>query len=298
MIAKVLHTNSYSIRPLHGHVTSASGDKKKLRKDDNSKNSKELQDSFTLSDEAKKILNKMLGLDKDEKKANAPNDASASERKRVAELRRRDKKVRSHEMAHKMAGGMYTGQVVYEYTTGPDGKRYVKGGRVSIDTSEAATPEKTLAKAATIRRAALAPSDPSPADRRVAAKAQAMSAKARRDISNERAQEMKSNMAEFNQKFNASMQGEIVDLSEIFGVKLNSNDDASNNNSIKINTKSKSFISASRVNAAYGSNSSLSSQAFDPSNIKVSSSVPSRSILAQSEEEIQEEAVPDIAYEG
>ena len=53
----------------------------------------------------------------------------------------------------------------------PDGQRYAVAGEVRIDTSPEGDPRATLDKAERILRAAHAPSHPSPADRRVAAKA-------------------------------------------------------------------------------------------------------------------------------
>lgn len=64
----------------------------------------------------------------------------------VQELKVREQKVIAHEMAHKTAGGQYAGAVRYQYTTGPDRQSYIVGGEVSIDTSEAHTPEETVHK--------------------------------------------------------------------------------------------------------------------------------------------------------
>jgi hypothetical protein len=73
----------------------------------------------------------------------------------------------------------------YQYQTGPDGKRYAVGGEVSIDASEANTPEATIRKAQTIRKAALAPAQPSAQDRAVAAKAAQMERQARAELAQE-----------------------------------------------------------------------------------------------------------------
>lgn len=91
----------------------------------------------------------------------------------ISELKQTDKKVRAHEAAHIAAGGQYvSGGASYEYQTGPDGKRYAVGGEVQIDTSEVPNdPEATIAKMEVVRRAALAPSNPSSQDRSVAAAA-------------------------------------------------------------------------------------------------------------------------------
>ncbi len=101
----------------------------------------------------------------------------------VLQLQKRDRAVHQHEMAHLVAGGQYVrGGPNYVYETGPDGKRYAVGGDVSIDTSPERDPRATLSKMLTVERAALAPKDPSPQDREVAAKAAQEAAKAQMEI--------------------------------------------------------------------------------------------------------------------
>lgn len=99
-------------------------------------------------------------------------------------LKNRDQEVRRHEQAHlSAAGGLATGGANFSYQTGADGKRYAVGGEVNIDTSSVpGDPQATIRKAQQIRRAALAPADPSPQDRAVAASASAMEIKARKEI--------------------------------------------------------------------------------------------------------------------
>ncbi len=90
----------------------------------------------------------------------------------LLELQRSDRRVRQHEMAHIAAGGQYVrGGVHYNYRIGPDGRSYAVSGDVSIDASEESSPEATINKMRVVERAALAPPDPSPQDRAVAAKA-------------------------------------------------------------------------------------------------------------------------------
>ena len=100
----------------------------------------------------------------------------------VEKLKRIEAKVIAHEMAHKIAGGQYTGAVRYTYTRGPDGKLYITGGEVSIDVSEEQTPEETIKKMEIVRRAALAPSDPSPQDIAVAQTATIKEMRARLEL--------------------------------------------------------------------------------------------------------------------
>ena len=93
--------------------------------------------------------------------------------KEVQELRSKDRQVRAHEQAHKASAGAHAGPVSYTYTTGPDGKRYGVAGEVPIDVSPVeGDPDATVLKMQQVRAAALAPAEPSAADRRVAAKAQ------------------------------------------------------------------------------------------------------------------------------
>ncbi len=105
------------------------------------------------------------------------------ELKQIGDLKLRDSEVLIHERAHSAVGGQYAGSPSYSYQTGPDGVKYAVSGEVSIDTSRVPNdPQATLQKAQQIKAAALAPSEPSGQDRRVAAKADQMAAQARSDI--------------------------------------------------------------------------------------------------------------------
>ncbi|WP_285670568.1 putative metalloprotease CJM1_0395 family protein [Paralimibaculum aggregatum] len=101
----------------------------------------------------------------------------------LAELAARDRKVRAHETAHARVGGRHAGQPRYEFAVGPDGKRYAIGGQVQIDVSTSPQdPAATIAKMQVVRAAALAPADPSPADRRVAQLAERLMRAAQADL--------------------------------------------------------------------------------------------------------------------
>jgi hypothetical protein len=108
----------------------------------------------------------------------------------VRELKQRDQEVRRHEQAHKAAAGtLASSGPSFEYQTGPDGQRYAVGGEVNIDTSAVPDdPQATIAKMQQVRRAALAPANPSGQDRSVAAKAAAMEQEARAELSAQRAE--------------------------------------------------------------------------------------------------------------
>jgi hypothetical protein len=117
-------------------------------------------------------------------------ELSEDDARKVAELARRDREVRQHEQAHIAAAGGYArGGPTYTYTRGPDGKQYATGGEVQIDTSAARTPEQTIVKARVIRRAALAPAEPSAQDRAVAAAAAKLETDARQQIAQRALQE-------------------------------------------------------------------------------------------------------------
>lgn len=127
----------------------------------------------------------------------ASGEISAAEQQEITTLKSTDSKVRSHEAAHMAAaGGLSHSGASYEYTTGPDGKRYAVGGEVSIDTSGGSTPEETLRKAEQIRSAALAPADPSGQDLQVAAQAAQMAMRARAEIAAESFAQAKAKIAD------------------------------------------------------------------------------------------------------
>lgn len=101
----------------------------------------------------------------------------------VQELRQRDQEVKTHEMAHLASAGQHArGGPTYTYQQGPDGRRYAVGGEVPIDISKEKTPEATLEKMRAVKRAALAPAEPSPADRSIAAAASALESEAHREL--------------------------------------------------------------------------------------------------------------------
>ncbi|MDR1518755.1 MAG: hypothetical protein LBU23_01240 [Planctomycetota bacterium] len=106
----------------------------------------------------------------------------AGEQAELDQLQARDREVRQHEQAHKAAGGAHAGAISYEYTRGPDGKRYAVGGEVSIDLSKERDPAATIAKMRQVKAAANAPADPSSQDRAVAAEASRLEMQARREL--------------------------------------------------------------------------------------------------------------------
>jgi len=105
------------------------------------------------------------------------------EQQTVLQLKQRDIEVKAHEAAHLANAGQYAaGGPSYTYQTGPDGSRYAIGGEVPIDVGKEKTPEQTLQKMRIVRRAAMAPANPSSADRNIAAAAGMAEAEALREI--------------------------------------------------------------------------------------------------------------------
>jgi hypothetical protein len=135
---------------------------------------------------------------KSEQKLTVTNSSSATEaqpakqqedpriQQIISQLKSTEEKVKAHEAAHKSAGGAATGPISYTYTRGPDGKNYITGGEVPITISSGSTPQETISRMQQVIQAALAPADPSPQDRAVAAQAsnikmQAQQEKAQQD---------------------------------------------------------------------------------------------------------------------
>lgn len=91
-------------------------------------------------------------------------------------IRQRYNEIYAHELAHKNAAGSLAGSIVIE----KDANGIPVGGHVSIQmpTLNKANPEETIEHADTVIKSALAPSDPSSQDYKVAAKARAIKAQA------------------------------------------------------------------------------------------------------------------------
>ena len=116
---------------------------------------------------------------------------SEDQQRTVEKLKARDREVRAHEQAHLSAAGPHArGGPSFQYQKGPDNARYAIGGEVDIDVSPVSgDPEATIRKAQVIRAAALAPSNPSPQDRQVAAAATKLEAQAQQELRQQRQSE-------------------------------------------------------------------------------------------------------------
>ncbi len=146
-------------------------------------------DRVEISDQARerfKAENNKNSVIKEEK------DLGEEEKRQVDKLKKTDQEVRAHERAHMAAGsGLVMGGASYEYERGPDGKMYAVGGEVKIDTSKERDPVATIRKMQKVRRAALAPAQPSGQDRSVAAQASQIEAEARIELQKERSESSK-----------------------------------------------------------------------------------------------------------
>lgn len=138
-------------------------------------------------------------------------DLSDEEKAQVAKLKATDAKVRAHERAHAAVGGQYAGAPSYSYTRGPDGQMYATSGEVSIDISAENDPQATLQKAAQVAAAALAPADPSGADRAVAAAAQKLRLQALAEIRAEKQAEQQEKQAETGESGLSAASGRAAD---------------------------------------------------------------------------------------
>lgn len=152
------------------------------------------KDTVTLSPEGQNLALKRSSTENDSHTnpgTNGTENLDAKELLQLQELRQRDIEVRTHEQAHLSAAGQYarTG-ASFTYAKGPDGVSYAVGGEVGIDIGKESTPEATISKMETVKRAALAPASPSPADRSIAAHASAMEAQARQEILVQRQEEL------------------------------------------------------------------------------------------------------------
>ena len=117
----------------------------------------------------------------------ALKDPTSREYRELQDFKLHDREVRQHEQAHVAVGGQYVrGGPAYSYQRGPDGRQYAAGGEVAIDTTPIAdNPSATIRKMQVVRRAALAPAEPSPQDRAVAVEAARKEAEARIDLRDE-----------------------------------------------------------------------------------------------------------------
>ncbi|GAA3711248.1 putative metalloprotease CJM1_0395 family protein [Oceanisphaera sediminis] len=121
---------------------------------------------------------------------------SPEQEEQLRALQLRDREVRLHEQQHAGVGGQHAGAPSYEYETGPDGKQYAVEGEVQIDLSPVADdPRATIDKMQQIKAAALAPAEPSQADKNAAARADQYIREAQAELQQPSSTEAKANAA-------------------------------------------------------------------------------------------------------
>ncbi len=161
--------------------------------------------NFPKEQEEQKVvgLQEANGIDKDKNtqdnkkedtsKTKKPNGEKLTkgEEMQISKLKARDAEVRAHEAAHlAVAGNLAAGGASYTYQQGPDGKMYAIGGEVPINLSQGSTPEETAANMRKVRAAALAPSNPSGQDLKIASTAAMLELKAQMEITQEKKEEL------------------------------------------------------------------------------------------------------------
>jgi len=141
------------------------------------------QDSLSLSPAGKEIAKQQTSSAANQEKSVDQKPLTDEELVKLTALKQRDTEVRTHEQAHLSAAGAYaSGGASFSFTTGPNGKRYATSGEVPIDMSKEDSPAATILKMQTVRRAALAPANPSSADRAIASQASAKESQARKEL--------------------------------------------------------------------------------------------------------------------
>lgn len=156
-----------------------------------SQSSDSLSDRVEISAEARQIgQNAQIPKDSQQPETSTvPSDVSSSEQltqeeyQKLTSLKTRDREVRTHEQAHLAAAGQYAaGGASFTFQLGPDGNRYAVSGEVPVDMSDESSPQETIRKMERIRSAALAPAQPSSADRQIAAQASMKASQARQEV--------------------------------------------------------------------------------------------------------------------
>jgi len=169
--------------------------------------------------ERTKLLDKAYGKGADGKSKGKDKEGdvfqlSPEAQKMVTELKARDAAVRAHEAAHVAAGGgVVAGGASFTYQQGPDGRRYAVGGEVPLDASPVkGNPRATEQKARQIQAAALAPADPSPQDRKIAAQASQMAAQAASELASEAMKEARGEGKDGKEAESSEKLGGTLDL--------------------------------------------------------------------------------------
>lgn len=89
----------------------------------------------------------------------------------IKRLRMWEEHVKQHEQTHLAVGGKFAGVPSYTYTVGPDGRKYIQSGEVTMSVPSSGNLNDLVSTLERVKNAAMAPSDPSPADLKAAAAA-------------------------------------------------------------------------------------------------------------------------------
>lgn len=148
-------------------------------------------------------------------------ELTEEEQQKVKEMKERHEEVRVHENAHKSAGGQYAAAPTYTYETGPDGKRYITDGEVSIDIGEEKDPQATIEKMQIVKRAAMAPAEPSGQDRKVYQDANQKEAAARQELAEDKKEEAKEKQEKAKEALNGQSDKSADTKNKSQGTKSN-----------------------------------------------------------------------------
>ena len=201
---------------------------------------------------ADKTANAENNTQNNDKNAGQKNigELSLEEQRIVTELQAADTNVRAHEAAHMAAGGGLTSPASYTYERGPDNKMYAVAGEVGISTGEGNTPQESLNKAQTIRRAALAPADPSPQDLKVAAQAASMEMSARAQIIQEKMAQNSQNTNNSNETSGDGNARNSTANSNVNSAGNSTGNSAGNSNVNSTENSAENFAGNSNINSA------------------------------------------------
>ncbi len=218
------------------------------------------------------------GQQEDDSKAADPNAAKGingkelteEEQQEVEDMKARDQEVRTHEQAHKSAGGQYAASPSYTYESGPDGKRYITDGEVSIDIGEEDDPQDTIDKMQVVKRAAMAPAEPSSQDRRVYAEASQKEAQARQELAEDKREEVQKSSEGGNSNATATSSSASA-ANSIPAQGTNQNQDeapvqrlSQSRSQSQVTDNAGTVAQAQRTNAIAGDNNSAASRSVAP----------------------------------
>lgn len=152
----------------------------------------------TIEDSREKFATKELSSIKIE------SSEDAAIKKKIEELKAYEQMVVAHEHKHMATGGGIASSPSYTYTYGPDGKKYISGGNVSMRVPKSSNAEDMIENLKKVQTAALAPSNPSPQDLQTAALARARETSIENEYKVKQAKERYEKQAEIGKEIKAS----------------------------------------------------------------------------------------------